>query len=150
MSRPIPRRIVLTAAVGVAAAGAGIRSARALPPTNPPEPDSDPTTVSPPPATRSPSGSRRLRAVLWNINEGHGAYTPSSPLPQPPMHYKLPGVARYLKALDADVVMLNDMLIRNFWGGGINQAEYLAQAARYPYWQAIKTNATGGTAMSLL
>ncbi|MEM9419423.1 MAG: endonuclease/exonuclease/phosphatase family protein [Planctomycetota bacterium] len=75
-----------------------------------------------------------LRVACYNIAHGRGLApdnwsggTPNERI------QRLTDIAELLKTLDADVVVLNEVDFDASWSNHINQAEFLAEAAGYPY-----------------
>ena len=90
------------------------------------------------PSTGMPAASDpepdRLRIAVWNI--AHGAGTVASFWKGGPPQRRLDRldrIAEQLRAMDADVVVLNEIDFDATWSHGVNQARYLADKAGYRY-----------------
>lgn len=81
------------------------------------------------------SGS--VRVLAWNIAHGRGDLGPH-PLRNwrggsaSERDTRLRRIARVIRNVDADVVVLNEVDFDATWSGGVNQAKFLAEAAGYP------------------
>lgn len=78
-----------------------------------------------------------VRVLAWNIAHGRGDLGPH-PLRNwrggsaAERDARLRRIARILRNVDADVVVLNEVDFDAAWSGGVNQARFLAEAAGYP------------------
>ncbi|HLT57210.1 MAG TPA: endonuclease/exonuclease/phosphatase family protein [Limnochordales bacterium] len=100
-------------------------------------PDSAAPPVHPPPGPAAP-----LRLATFNIRWGLGADGVRD----------LTRTAAVLRAMDADIVLLNEVDVHWRRSGNKDQPAYLAQAAGYPYMYfgpALRTWASGGPRLSL-
>src|SRR5690606_35623768 len=100
-------------------------------------PDSAAHPVRPPPGPAAP-----LRLATFNIRWGLGADGVRD----------LTRTAAVLRAMDADIVLLNEVDVHWRRSGNKDQPAYLAQAAGYPYMYfgpALRTWASGGPRLSL-
>lgn len=89
---------------------------------------SEPTS-SPP-----PSHGKTFRVAAYNIAHGRGtAASNSEGGTQAERERRLSEIANLLKKIDAEVVILNEVDFDSSWSHGINQAEFLARAAGYPF-----------------
>ncbi|MBB6429016.1 endonuclease/exonuclease/phosphatase family protein [Algisphaera agarilytica] len=75
-----------------------------------------------------------LRVACYNIAHGRGLAQDnwSGGTPDERIQ-RLNDIAELLKTLDADVVILNEVDFDASWSNHVNQAEFLAEAAGYPY-----------------
>ncbi|HEY8496138.1 MAG TPA: endonuclease/exonuclease/phosphatase family protein [Limnochordales bacterium] len=93
-------------------------------------------------ASPAPRAESRLRLATYNIHWGLGADGV----------HDLERTAAVLKAIDADIVLLNEVDVNWRRSGNADQAAYLAAAAGYPYvyfGPALRTWASGGLGVSL-
>lgn len=91
---------------------------------------------SAPQATTSSIDSGPVTVLAWNIAHGRGDLQPH-PLrnwrggPASERLTRLRRIAEVVRNVDADVVVLNEVDFDAAWSGGVNQAEFLAEAAGY-------------------
>jgi len=93
-------------------------------------------------ASPAPRAESRLRLATYNIHWGMGADGV----------HDLERTAAVLKAIDADIVILNEVDVNWRRSGNADQAAYLAAAAGYPhvyFGPALRTWASGGLGVSL-
>jgi len=75
-----------------------------------------------------------LRIVTYNIAHGRGlAESNWDGGIATERLARLDEIAELLREFDADVVVLNEVDFDSSWSGGVNQAQYLAENAGYPY-----------------
>ena len=75
-----------------------------------------------------------IRVVSYNIAHGRGLADSNWNGGSPEKRLeRLEQIAQLLKKLDADVVVLNEVDFDSSWSSAVNQAEYLARKADYPY-----------------
>ena len=76
----------------------------------------------------------RLRIVSFNIAHGRGVADSNwQGGTQAERLTRLKDIAKLLRVTNGDVVVLNEVDFETSWSGGVNQAEYLAREAGYPY-----------------
>lgn len=84
--------------------------------------------------TTEPSATDRLRVVMFNMAHGRGmAASNWDGGSFDDRAERLDRIAGVLRSLDADVILINEVDFNCSWSHGINQAQYLAKAAGYPY-----------------
>lgn len=75
-----------------------------------------------------------LRIASYNIAHGRGlAESNWNGGSHQERMLRLEKIAELIRSLDADIVVLNEVDFDSSWSGGINQAEFLAEAAGFPY-----------------
>lgn len=80
-------------------------------------------------------GQKNLTVAAYNIAHGRGtAASDSEGGNKEEREKRLEDIAELLKETDADVLILNEVDFDSSWSYGVNQAEYLALEAGYPYW----------------
>lgn len=93
--------------------------------------------VSGAPAPTAQVDSGPIRILAWNIAHGRGALEPD-----PFRNWRgsrsdrlarLHRIADVVRNVDADVVLLNEVDFDAGWSHGVNQAEFIAAAAGYPF-----------------
>lgn len=78
---------------------------------------------------------RQLRVVGYNIAHGRGlAESNWQGGRREERKQRLDSIAKLLRELDADVVVLNEVDFDSSWSFSTNQAEYLAKAVGYSHW----------------
>ena len=81
------------------------------------------------------SDGRTLRIACYNIAHGRGLATSNwQGGTQEERETRLRQIADLLRALDADLVVLNEVDFDSSWSSSTNQARNLAKQAGYPYW----------------
>ena len=74
-----------------------------------------------------------LSIVSFNIAHGRGTANSNWTEAGQPKGERITAIAQELKAIDADIVVLNEVDFNSTWSGGQNQAEAIAIAAGYQY-----------------
>ncbi|MDA0658415.1 MAG: endonuclease/exonuclease/phosphatase family protein [Planctomycetota bacterium] len=85
--------------------------------------------------THLPIDNGKVRLATYNIAHGRGTansnWRGGDPVERTT---RLDQIAELLRSSNADVVVLNEVDFDTSWSGCVNQAEYLAKAAGFPYW----------------
>jgi endonuclease/exonuclease/phosphatase family metal-dependent hydrolase len=81
-----------------------------------------------------PSANSHIQVASYNIAHGRGLVNSNwdGGSHQDRMQ-RLDSIAELLRTIDADVVVLNEVDFDSSWSHSVNQAEYLANKAGYPY-----------------
>ena len=79
------------------------------------------------------SASPALRVVSFNLAHGRGPTDDNWEEPGMDKWDRIQKIAKLLKTLDADVVVLNEVDFNSSWSGGQDQAAAIATEAEYPY-----------------
>ena len=80
-----------------------------------------------------PTFDEELSIVSFNIAHGRGTASSNWTESGQPKLERIAAIAQELKAIDADIVVLNEVDFNSTWSGGQNQAEAIAIAAGYQY-----------------
>lgn len=72
-----------------------------------------------------------VTVLAYNIAHGRGLADSNWGAPDRPA--RLDAIAALIADADADIVVLNEVDFRAAWSGGTNQAQWIAEAAGYPY-----------------
>lgn len=88
-----------------------------------------------PTPTHVPATDGAIRLATYNIAHGRGTansnWRGGDPVERTT---RLDQIAELLRSSHTDVVVLNEVDFDSSWSGCVNQAEYLAKAAGFPYW----------------
>lgn len=77
----------------------------------------------------------QLRIISYNIAHGRGvAVSNWDGGDREQRTERLARIAELLRKLDADIVVLNEVDFDSSWSHSVNQALFLAESAKYPYW----------------
>jgi len=84
----------------------------------------------------NPDDPTRLRVCCYNIAHGRGlAKSNWEGGGEEERVQRLKDIAKQIREIDADIVVLNEVDFDTSWSHGVNQAEYLAREAGYRYWK---------------
>ncbi len=76
----------------------------------------------------------RLTVAVWNIAHGRGTAQSNWEEKHSAKVTRVIQIGTYIRNLDADVVILNEVDFSSTWSGGVDQAYAIAQAADFPYY----------------
>ena len=82
---------------------------------------------------RPPEFQGQLRVMTWNIAHGRGAETSNLKEGRDPKIHRIMEIARVIRELDADIVVLNEVDFAASWSGGFDQATLLAEQSGLPF-----------------
>ncbi len=77
--------------------------------------------------------NNELSIVSFNIAHGRGTASSNWTESAKPKRERIAAIAAALQAIDADIVVLNEVDFNSTWSGGQNQAAAIAKAAGYRY-----------------
>ena len=75
-----------------------------------------------------------LTVVVWNIAHGRGAVRSNWQEKPEGKVRRVIEIAQFIKKLDADIVVLNEVDFSSTWSGGFDQAKAIARNAGFPYY----------------
>jgi endonuclease/exonuclease/phosphatase family metal-dependent hydrolase len=86
-------------------------------------------------SSKSPAPGAQLRIACYNIAHGRGvAVSNWDGGSREERTHRLDQIAELIRGIDADVLVLNEVDFDSSWSHSVNQAQYLAEKAGYPYW----------------
>ena len=81
-----------------------------------------------------PLNGRALRIACYNIAHGRGqSKTNWTGEGKTERRQRLDEIAQQIRSVDADIIVLNEVDFDSSWSFSVNQAQYLADAAGYPF-----------------